>query len=410
MSDADGNEDVAHLFGSDSEDSQPRSPGGSDNLLDEEDTAPAVFKRTIRDSPDEDEGLGARDSDDERPVKPSAPPMEIEAPLLPLPPKDKVHLLKLTNIVGIQPKPFDPDTFQKEEEMYYDDDGKQRIRLRDHNVIRWRYHRLPGGREVKESNARYVQWSDGSWQLLLGDEVLDITKQDISRNNTYLFAVRNIIQGQCQLTSRMVLRPASLDSKLHMRLREAVDKRHTKVYRVQKHSAIADPEKAKAEEEKKVEAIIKGRENLLHRQNKEAFKYSQPPKRKAIEKYLESDDEEDLGYNDVPEPRRATLSRGRNFDDDEEIENARRLQSAKRHAAPSSTPNKRRRVADDDSDEEEEEEYVDEDEEEEEEEHEEEDLDEDEEPRKGKDKAKEKPREKPKSRPRVVLSDDDDDE
>lgn len=36
-------------------------------------------------------------------------------------------------------------------------------------------------------------------------------------------------QGQAQLSSRLALRPASLDSVLHRKLREAVDKRHGQV-------------------------------------------------------------------------------------------------------------------------------------------------------------------------------------
>lgn len=34
----------------------------------------------------------------------TGPPMDIEAPLLPLPPHDSLHLLRTTNIIGVQPK------------------------------------------------------------------------------------------------------------------------------------------------------------------------------------------------------------------------------------------------------------------------------------------------------------------
>jgi RNA polymerase-associated protein LEO1 len=44
------------------------------------------------------------------------------------------------------------------------------------------------GGPVRESNARFVRWSDGSLQLLLGCEVLDVSGQDITSNNFYLFA------------------------------------------------------------------------------------------------------------------------------------------------------------------------------------------------------------------------------
>ena len=38
--------------------------------------------------------------------------MEIEAPLLPLPPSDRLHLFRTTNIIGIEATPFDPSTYQ----------------------------------------------------------------------------------------------------------------------------------------------------------------------------------------------------------------------------------------------------------------------------------------------------------
>ena len=37
-----------------------------------------------------------------------------------------------------------------------------------------------------ESNARFVQWSDGSLQLLIGDEAFDVTTEDMFKSNAYL--------------------------------------------------------------------------------------------------------------------------------------------------------------------------------------------------------------------------------
>lgn len=38
-----------------------------------------------------------------------------------------------------------------------------------------------------ESNARFVRWSDGSIQLLIGNEVLDISVQEAQHDHTHLF-------------------------------------------------------------------------------------------------------------------------------------------------------------------------------------------------------------------------------
>lgn len=38
-----------------------------------------------------------------------------------------------------------------------------------------------------ESNARFVRWSDGSIQLLIGNEVLDISVQEAQHDQAHLF-------------------------------------------------------------------------------------------------------------------------------------------------------------------------------------------------------------------------------
>lgn len=201
------------LFGSDSEEEQQQyneqqvQESLEDDLGDEE-AAPrgtgALFG-SDDDDDDDDKGHGRRprspgsdsDREERRDQVPTGPPMEIEAPLLPLPPHDSLCLLRSTNIIGIQPRAFDPETYEVEEETYIDESGRERVRLANNAVIRWRMRRLPDGREVRESNARFVRWEDGSMQLLLGDEVLDVAEQDISHNNQYLFALRSVIQVRC---------------------------------------------------------------------------------------------------------------------------------------------------------------------------------------------------------------------
>ena len=66
--------------------------------------------------------------------------------------------MKLSNILNIETRPFDPATYEPaEEEAVVDESGKRRVRLRDQNVIRWRVR--PGGADgapAIESNARSV--------------------------------------------------------------------------------------------------------------------------------------------------------------------------------------------------------------------------------------------------------------
>lgn len=46
------------------------------------------------------------------------------------------------------------------------------------------------GKPVRESNARIVRWSDGSYQLLIGDNnVIDLQIEDNTVNSQYIASV-----------------------------------------------------------------------------------------------------------------------------------------------------------------------------------------------------------------------------
>ena len=92
------------------------------------------------------------------------------------------HVIKLPNLVGINTTAYDREThdMEKEEEEY---------RGYVHNMIRWRYKtnddtgeivRDEHGHPVRESNTRVVKWSDGSYTLHVGKEVLEMDNLDSS--------------------------------------------------------------------------------------------------------------------------------------------------------------------------------------------------------------------------------------
>jgi len=96
------------------------------------------------------------------------------------------HTVKLPNLVGINTTPYNSKTHdEKSEEEYF--------RGYVHNMIRWRYKydedtgellREEGGPNdgalVRESNTRLVKWSDGSYTLHVGREVLEVDNLDSS--------------------------------------------------------------------------------------------------------------------------------------------------------------------------------------------------------------------------------------
>lgn len=49
-----------------------------------------------------------------------------------------MNMIKVSNIMGIDPKPFDPKTYVEEDTFVTDESGaKKRIRL-ENNIVRWR--------------------------------------------------------------------------------------------------------------------------------------------------------------------------------------------------------------------------------------------------------------------------------
>ncbi|KAL8465173.1 hypothetical protein ACS0TY_034608 [Phlomoides rotata] len=254
--------------------------------------------------------------------KPVGPPLEFEIPLCPPPSEsDKMNMIKVSNIMGIDPQPFDPDTFLEEDHYVSEVSGsKKKIRL-ENNVVRWRRVKHPDGRISIESNARFVEWSDGSLQLLIGNEVLDISKQDAQHEQAHLFVrhVKGILQSQGRILTKMRFMPSSLASKSHRMLTALVDSRHKKVYKVKNCITDIDPEREKEQKEKAVNESIKASELLSRKKEKVNRKYTQPIRRErqlspgSLEDALEEEDEQDY-Y----ETRRSAV-RSR-FDEDFELE------------------------------------------------------------------------------------------
>lgn len=160
--------------------------------------------------------------------RPRGPPMLVEAALADVPASDQLRLVRLANLISIEARPFDPETYDMEEE------GAPASAPSQHDTtLFWRWAAAPDGTIVRQSNARFVRWSDGSLQLLLGREALDVREIDVRGEHSYVFARHpNVIQGQGTLTKKMAFHPASLSSRFHRRLATAVDRRHARQSKV----------------------------------------------------------------------------------------------------------------------------------------------------------------------------------
>jgi RNA polymerase-associated protein LEO1 len=57
----------------------------------------------------------------------------------------QMSVFKVSNIMGVDPKPFDPKTYEEEDTFVTDEFGnKKRIRL-ENNIVRWRKVTNPDG-------------------------------------------------------------------------------------------------------------------------------------------------------------------------------------------------------------------------------------------------------------------------
>lgn len=338
---------------------------------------------------DDDKGVGSgaekkegqEDDDDDKPVY--APPRKME--LLNLATTDgnhqtKIHITKLPNLVGINTAAYNPETHNLEDEEEY-------YRGYVHNMIRWRYKNKPedetelvrdeNGHPIRESNTRLVKWSDGSYTLHVGQEVLEVDNLDSSVPldekaegagggnalagfagiNGYLYvsqkarirppskrelenANKEGVEGkekddimddssgedapaqpagtvlEClgPIVSRFAPRPSSLASEAHRNLTLAVRQRNVKRARIAEIVTDFDPEKEK-------QARIKGKDDLAKSQARSNMggrrSGGSSRKRGMNAGYLEDEDDYD-GVN-LGKLKRSTM-RGNNYDSDEEMD------------------------------------------------------------------------------------------
>eukprot|EP00743_Colponemidia_sp_Colp-15_P001784 GILK01001947.1.p1 GENE.GILK01001947.1~~GILK01001947.1.p1 ORF type:complete len:461 (-),score=109.45 GILK01001947.1:171-1496(-) len=324
------------LFGSDSDDGSP------------------VKKKNRDRSDDEDEPLATRETQPYSSWK-SRERLMIEVPSLPRPnPQHELYYVKLPNVLSINSLPFDPESFtgEKVEEEYLDEEGAVRVKLKDvENVIRWRYARDAednlihdaAGETQMESNARVVQWSDGSRQLFIGNEVLDLATTLTGGDNHHLYVRQaGLIQMHGMLTKKINFRPHNLMSTAHQRLKVAVKEKSKKGPKTVLTATVFDPEK----EKEKLEEDWEASSRLRQRQRKKQDAYGISAG--LTKNYLEKGEEDEVAYEGdlsaikesfgikkkKTSTRTAPKKRARESEQDEEERDRRLMKSKEDKPAP----------------------------------------------------------------------------
>lgn len=297
--------------------------------------------------------LQKESDDEEEPVMMGH--MDLEYYDVPRPPSKNLYLVKLPNFLGIDPRPFDPDTHMFEDDTEdVDDEGKKVIRPTSETTIRWRFVRDENGNVITdekgipqmESNARLVRWADGTTHLILGgNEFLNATfepihgkidkkpknvsssskstsEEDETPSLTHLFALSRGNLCHAQPKKKLLLTPFSLKSKVHKKLALSVLEKHKEEGRkVMLCVTERDPEKEKEQRE---------RAEAERNKNLGMAKRLQSMQRKKQEKlstsYLEEDE---LQMSD---------SRGRKRERDEAEDTQRLLKAKQIEARPPRAP------------------------------------------------------------------------
>ncbi|KAJ4961697.1 hypothetical protein NE237_021607 [Protea cynaroides] len=334
--DSDEEEPAEYAIQNNLEPESPRSPGEEEGSYDKNLRPEDIVPDEDAQYESEEDNIAQKSKE-----KPVGPPLELEIPLRPPPGQpDKMNMIKVSNIMGIEPKPFDPKTYVEEDMFETDESGsKKRIRL-ENNIVRWRSVRIPDGTSSYESNARFVRWSDGSLQLLIGNEVLDISVQDAQHDQAHIFLRhgKGILQSQGRLSRKMRFMPSSLLSNSHRLLTALVDSRHKKVYKVKNCVTDIDPEREKEEKEKAVGQTIRANELLHRKREKVSRKYTPVERGRQLSPgFLEEALDED---EDDHEPRRSAARHRFEEDLDVEAQAEKRIMNAKRSQVHKDIPRK----------------------------------------------------------------------
>jgi RNA polymerase-associated protein LEO1 len=179
---------------------------------------------------------------------------EIWLPKTPKPSKTTTSFVcKMPNILRLVPEAYTKQAIEEEmsnpsDEMLY------------RNYVRWRYQRDEEGKvkidpvtrkPLRESNAKVVQWEDGSLTLFVGKEALNLSRQKIP--NSFLFVnevssdkphldedpeapgQETVLECHGRLKEKLTIRPTTTSSKSHKSLTMSMRAKHNKGVQKIKH-------------------------------------------------------------------------------------------------------------------------------------------------------------------------------
>ncbi|RCN49975.1 Leo1-like protein [Ancylostoma caninum] len=219
---------------------------------------------------------------------------------------DGIQFMKIPNFFSVALKPFDPETYEEDEDDdQVDEEGRNRLKLKAENTIRWRFAQDADGNIVKESNTKIVRWSDGSMSMLIGKEVFDVESVPIHGNMQHLFVRQGTgLVAQKIFDRKLIFRPHSTDSETHRKVTMNMAERTRKSGQVRMVAEVGlNPEQARRE------AVRREEEALRAAIRKETQQRRTKDRHRPNAAYLEGRPE----YSD-DEADNTPRGRGRGFD------------------------------------------------------------------------------------------------
>ncbi|XP_066585057.1 another transcription unit protein isoform X2 [Prorops nasuta] len=204
------------------------------------------------------------DDDREKEEEPEPPPetrIDVEIPKITTDLGREIHFVKLPNFLSVETRPFDHETYEDEidEEETLDEEGRARLKLKVENTIRWKESFDDEGKLKKESNARFVKWSDGSMSLHLGSEIFDVYRQPLQGDHNHLYIRQGTgLQGQAVFRTKLTFRPHSTESFTHRKMTMSLADRSQKTSGIKVLSQVGmNPDQNRYEMIKKEEEKLR---------------------------------------------------------------------------------------------------------------------------------------------------------
>ncbi|KAF1779025.1 Leo1-like protein [Phytophthora cactorum] len=232
----------------------------------------------------------------------------------------KYFISKMPNILRLVPEPYTKEAIRAEMDNPSDETLYR-------NYVRWRYKRDPATGRVllddetklplRESNAKLVQWEDGTFSMFVGKEALTLSRQKLA--NSFLFVNEmasdspqfqdsdDVVPGQesvlechARLKEKFTIRPMTTASKSHKSLTMSMRAKHNKsVQKLKEYISELDGER---EQEQRVKITDEKLRLQNRKKARQGYEYDRERSSRMDAQFLEEgydamdyDDDEHVG-------------------------------------------------------------------------------------------------------------------